>query len=104
MINSASYINSNLILDVLHNLHVMRFDLQSDKNTPHRDIGQGAAGCTPTDDFQGHGLQHLFNQCPDNIGKADVFETNYRWEHLIYSCTPTDEIGFDCLCVPHLHC
>lgn len=80
MINSTSYIKSNLILDVLHNLHVMRFDLQSDKNTPHRDIDQGAA---PTDDFQGHGLQDLFNQCPDNIGKADVFETNYRWEHLI---------------------
>lgn len=30
----------------------MRFDLQSDKNTPHKDIDQGAAGCTPTDDFR----------------------------------------------------
>lgn len=46
-------------------------------HTPCRDIDLGLALLTvytPTDEFQ-----HLFNQRPDNIGKADVFETNYRW-------------------------
>lgn len=34
MINSTSCMKSNLILDVLHNLHVIRNDLQSDKTRP----------------------------------------------------------------------
>lgn len=64
---------------------------------PHRDIDHGTADCTLADEFQHHRQWHLFNQCPDNIGKAEVFETNYRWGHLIHSRTPTDEIGFDCV-------
>lgn len=34
MIDSSSWIKSDLILDLLHNLHVIRNDLQSDKTRP----------------------------------------------------------------------
>lgn len=34
MINATSCVKSNLILDLMHNLHVIRNDLQSDKTRP----------------------------------------------------------------------
>lgn len=40
---------------------------------PHSDIDHSG---TPTDEFQHHGQQHMFNHCSDGI-KAKAFVTNY---------------------------
>lgn len=64
------------MLDLLHNLHLIRNDLQSDKTCPTETLT--TASHPPTDAFQHHGQRHLLNQCPRNIN-ADAFKTNYHW-------------------------
>lgn len=52
MINSTSVIKSKLILKLLHNLHVIRNDLQSDKARPTEILTMALLSVHPEMDFR----------------------------------------------------
>ena len=103
--NSTSCTKSNLILDLLHNLHVIRNDLQSHKTHPTEILTAApptAAAAHPQMNFSTMDSGTFSISVQIILVKPDAFETNYRWGHLIRSRTPTDEIGFYCCAtVPH---